>query len=367
VPPEKYYAEHPEYYSEIDGKRIDPGQTQLCCTNSDVVRIATETVRQWMKESPEATVFSVSQNDWGNYCQCANCKALAEKEGSQIAPILHLVNAVADAVKDEHPDKIIDTLAYQYGRKPPTTMRPRPNVVVRLCSIECCFVHPLESDPFNASFVTDIQGWSKQCNRLWVWDYVINYAHSIQPFPNLYVLKPNINFFIRNGVTGIYEESNYYSKGGELAELRSYIMAKTLWDPSYDTDKAIGEFLPGYYGAAAGSIHEYLTLIHRQNREKPDLHVGIYASPNDYLTVDVIEQAAKLFDKAEAAAAGDATLLHRVQVARLPILYSQIMLEPTSPQRKAWIDRFEQIARAEGETDVGEGRPMEPWLKEVRG
>jgi hypothetical protein len=123
--------------------------------------------------------------------------------------------------------------------------------VGRLCSIECCFAHPLESDGLNASFREDLEGWAKICNRLWVWDYVINYAHCIMPFPNLWVLRPNIAFYIRNHVTGIYEEANYFSRGGELAELRTYIIAKTLWDPEYDTEKAIAEFLAGYYGPAA--------------------------------------------------------------------------------------------------------------------
>ena len=133
--------------------------------------MAIEQVRQWIKDAPEATFFSVSQNDWGNYCQCPNCTALAEHEGSQSGPLIEFVNAIADALKDDYPNVTIDTLAYQYTRKPPKYTRPRPNVCVRLCSIECCFAHPLESDPFNATFVADIRDWAKICNRLYIWDY----------------------------------------------------------------------------------------------------------------------------------------------------------------------------------------------------
>ena len=79
VPPETYFADHPEYYSEIDGKRVGPDRSQLCLTNPDVLRIATETVRRWIEESPEAYIYSVSQNDWENYCQCSKCTALAEE------------------------------------------------------------------------------------------------------------------------------------------------------------------------------------------------------------------------------------------------------------------------------------------------
>jgi len=371
VPPEKYFAEHPEYYSEIDGKRVGPEHTQLCLTNPEVLRIATETVRQWIAESPEATVFSVSQNDWADYCQCANCRAVAEKEGSESGPLLQFVNAIADAIKDEFPDKVIDTLAYQYTRRPPKEVRPRQNVVIRLCSIECCFAHPLESDPFNESFRVDTEGWSKVCNRLWVWDYVINYLHNVMPFPNLYVLKPNINYFIRHGVTGIYEEANYYSKGGEWAELRTYVMAKILWDPSYDTDKAIDEFLAGYYEEGARPLRAYIDLIHRQVREKPDLHVGIYAPPDvGYLTPKVIAESVRLFDQAEAAVTGKPEVLRRVRLARLPVMYAQIVLgDKADPGRASLIDQFDEIAHAEGITKVaewGEHAELEAWLRWAR-
>jgi len=371
VPPETYFADHPEYYSEIDGERVGPDGTQLCLTNPDVLRLATDTLRRWIEESPEASIFSVSQNDWGNYCQCASCTALAEKEGSQSGPLLHFVNAIADAIAPDHPGKTIDTLAYQYTRKPPAQVRPRPNVVVRLCSIECCFAHPLETDPYNASFRQDNETWAKVSSRLWVWDYVINYSHTVMPFPNLYVLKPNINFFLRNGVTGIYEEANYFSPGGEFAELRTYIIAKTLWDPTYDTDRAIDEFLAGYYQQAARPIRDYIDLLHRQVRENPDLHVGIYADPSvGYLTPEVIQRSVALFDQAEAAVKGDPTVLHRVQVARLPIVYAQIALSDKSdPQRPALVDRFEQIARAAAVTRVaesGEAPTLDQWLAKVR-
>ncbi len=368
VPPGEHFAAHPEYYSEIDGKRVGPDRSQLCLTNPEVLRIAIAAVRNWIEEYPEATIFSVSQNDWYNYCQCERCTAVAEREGSQMGPILHFANAIADEIGSDHPDKLIDTLPYQYSRKPPAHVKPRSNVVVRLSNIECCFVHPLESDPYNASFRQDLADWAKVADRLWVWDYVINYAHSILPFPNLYVIKPNIEFFISNSVTGIYEEANYFSPGGELAELRSYVIAKTLWDPSYDTDRAIDEFVAGYYGQAGTAIRDYIDLIHRQLADRPDMHVRIYAPPEiGYLTPEVLAQSAELFDRAEAAVDGDPALMHRVAVARLPLMYAQAALgRHTRAEREALVNRFERIAQAEGVTMVGEAYSLTRWLRRRR-
>lgn len=169
VPVEKYFDEHPEYFALIDGRRLRH-RTQLCSTNENVVRLVIDGIRKRMRSTPDATYFSVSQNDWGNYCQCPHCQEVANREESQMGPVLQLVNRVADAVVDEFPDKRVTTLAYQWSRKPPKTLRPRSNVTIRLCSIECCFAHPFPDcdDPANARFCEDIRGWSAICDNLWI-------------------------------------------------------------------------------------------------------------------------------------------------------------------------------------------------------
>lgn len=379
LPPEKYFATHPEYFSLVNGRR-QSGYAQLCLTNPAVLKIVIGGVRQWIHDLPDQTVFSVSQNDTANYCECDRCRAIADLEGSQSGPMLRFVNAVADAIGKDHPGVTIETLAYQYTRKPPRITKPRSNVIICLCSIECCFAHPLDACPTNRSFVDDIKGWSRICKRLWIWDYIINYAHSICPFPNLDVLKPNINFFLRNGVTGIYEESCYYTKGSELQELRNYIMAKTLYDPAYDTKKAIREFCAAFYGAAAPQVIQYVELIHAAVRKDPNLHVRIYTHPRDYVTSAEIAQARELFDRAEAAVANDPVRLHRVRVARLPVQYAEItvarggawkeqtgrLVQGDSTDLGETIARFEKTARAEGVTAISEGGAgLDAWLASI--
>ncbi len=323
VPPEKYFAEHPEYFSMVKGARIQD-HTQLCCTNEDVIKLVIEEVKRWMRGHPEATVFSVSQNDWGNYCQCEKCAALAKQEDSQIAPVLALVNRVAAAVKDEFPDKVIDTLAYQWTRKPPKTLRPEPNVIIRLCSIECCFAHSFEkcNHPDNKNFVRDVEGWGAICNRLWVWDYVTSFSHYLVPFPNLRVRDDNIRFLEKHHVRGIFEQDVYTTVNGELSPLSGYLNAKLLWNPHYDKDKAIHEFLTAVYGNAAKPIARYLDLIHDEV-EKKNIHMDIWVGPEHrHLNDALLEKADALWDQAEAAVANAPETLERVRVARLSVDYA---------------------------------------------
>jgi len=337
VPVDKYFDAHPEYFSLVGGTRRKVG-TQLCCTNSDVIRICSEAIYKAMQAQPDATVFSVSQNDDVFPCECPNCQALVEQEGTQMAPVLHLVNCVAEAVEKDFPDKLVETLAYQWTRKPPKTMRPRPNVVVRLGSIECCFTHPLKTcdSEVNQRFRSDLEGWAKVSTRLWIWDYATDFMHYLLPFPNQRVRGPNIHFFIDNNVKGIFELDTYNTDDGELTALGGYITAKCLWNPNYDADLAMNEFLDGFYGKAATPIRAYLDLIH-DRVERENIHVGIWAgAESPHLNEELLTKADQLWQQAEDLASGQPELLDRVQRSRMSVDYGIMERARLQVPQRSW-------------------------------
>ena len=47
--------------------------------------------------------------------------------------------------------------------------------------------------------------------------YHPKFTLSIMPFPDWYVIKPNVEFFIQNGVRGIFQEGVYGTTGGDMA------------------------------------------------------------------------------------------------------------------------------------------------------
>ena len=135
-------------------------------------------------------------------------------------------------IKDEFPGVYVDTLAYRYTRKAPKRLKPRDNVIVRLCSIECCFAHPLTADcEANKEFASDIKAWSGICKNLFIWDYTTDFLYYVNPFPNLRVLQKNVRFFIDHNVIGMFEQGNGQSYSAEFGELRAYLISKLLWDP----------------------------------------------------------------------------------------------------------------------------------------
>jgi hypothetical protein len=314
VPPDIYFEEHPEYFSMVNGKRLP---TQLCLTNPDVLKVTVQNLRKKIAENPEALYWSVSQNDNRNYCTCENCKAIDEREGSPSGSIIQFVNQVAD----QFPDRMISTLAYEYGRKAPKTLVPRDNVNIMLCSIEVYRDKSIEEDPTSASFMQDVIDWGKISKDIIVWDYVIQFPNLISPFPNLQVIQPNLQFFVKNGVTAMFEQGNR-EVGGEFAALRAYLISKLMWNPDANVDTLMNDFLEGYYGLGGKFIRIYIDEM-REALLESEAHLRIFGSPNEaadsYLTPALIDRYEELFDQAEVAVADSAALLERVRIARLPL------------------------------------------------
>lgn len=356
MPPEEFFKGHPEYYSLLDGKRTAE-RAQLCLSNPDVLRIVTERILERMKVSPEYLIYDVSQNDWSNPCQCPACQAIVDREGSQSGPIIQFVNQVADQVKPVYPDKFIGTLAYSYTRKPPRTVKPRDNVVVRFCSIECCFAHDFTQCPENRSFVEDMNGWAAIAPHIYIWDYVVNFSHYVMPFPNFRVLKPNIQFFRDHKAIGIMEQAAYQSRGGEFAELRAFLIARLLWDPEAEVDPILNDFMYGYYGRAGQYVRAYFDLLH--GRLTPETHIRLGLQHDDKLfSDDLVREAEALFDQAEAVADTEA-IRQRVELARLPVLYLKCKRNPVIARQDGSYALFCAIAKREGVTHYAEsGEPQ---------
>ena len=304
VPPELYFDEHPEYFALRDGARVGY-HSQLCLTNPEVLAIATESVRRELRANPDAAIISVSQNDGlgTNCCTCPECARVDAEEGSHSGTLIRFVNAIAESIEEEFPHVLVDTLAYRYTRRPPKLTHPRPNVCVRLCSIECCFGHPLEEcneitgpfahfrEPGDATFQEDLIGWGKICKNVYIWDYVTNFIQYWLPFPNLHILGPNMRFFVKNGVQGVYAEGNYSAPSPDLNELRQWLIAKLMWNPDFNVEKGISEFAEFVYGAAAEEIVDYIHLL-RDRVLEGNIHFGIYEPASvGYLDENTLKKA----------------------------------------------------------------------------
>ena len=346
LPSERYFAEHPDWYSEMDGKRIAEN-AQLCLTNDAMREELTRNALEWIRKNPAAGIISIAQNDCGGACQCPACKSVEDEEGSPSGTLIRFVNAVDEDIEKEYPEIWVDTLAYQYTRKAPKLVKPRHNVIVRLCTIECSFVQPLETGPQNEPFRKDIEAWSAIAPHLYIWDYVTNFSRYLLPHPNQGVLAPNIRFFVKNHAMGLFEQGDAGCNCGDFTALRAWLLAHLMWDPSLDPNALTREFLQGYYGAAADPLEQYLNLIHDAAENSGAALPCYLRDTSTWLTLEDLNRATVLFDSAQQAVAENDLLAERVRRARMVLDY-------------AWLNRYPTLsrqARLQGKPFLGPADP----------
>ena len=358
-----YFAEHPEYFQlGENGKRT---YRNLCPTHPDVVRLGTDAVLQALEEHPGAELISVSKNDIRGVCQCPTCKALNEAEESNAAGPLSLVNKIAEAVREKHPDVIVTTLAYHDTVKPPQTMKPGPNVAIRLCTDSCMWPHPFRPAVETESFRQALEGWAAIHDKIHIWDYSVGFGDYMRPWPSFHAIAENLRSYAASNVTAVMVQGAYQSPGNERELMRCWVFAKLLWDPSREVWPLMQDFIRGYYGRAAPAIEEYNDLLFRSGLE----HKDAVKAP------DFLERANAMFDRAEGLADTD-EVRRRVQLARLPVtsvelnsLQKDLAAHPEKVDRNeilAKLDAFMAVARREQISKVAERRTLEVWEERLR-
>lgn len=374
VPPDKYFDEHPEYFMlDEDGNR---SKQQLCMTNPDVIRLIIQRVHESLAKHPHTEIISVSKNDLVKICLCEGCKAMDEAEGgTNMGSMLHLVNRVAQSIEDEYPDVDISTLAYMETIELPKTVRPADNVIIRLCNDSVGSWNQPFTPAEECKFAKLVKTWSSVHDKIYIWDYIVNFSHYMAPMPNIDIIAENIRFYVDHNAKGIMTQGSYQGPGAEREWMRSWVVAKLMLYPSLDVNELINDFIYGHFGNAAEPVAAYNRLLKKQ-REKYKKELkwpegGIrYNMDSPFLSKEFLDQATRLFDEAEKMAENEA-VLHRVERERLPVMYVKLVRGPefTGDEYGALVKRFEEITMRLGVTHLSEGpsdieAKIQDWKKQ---
>jgi hypothetical protein len=340
VPPSDYFATHPEYFALVNGQRR---ATQLCLSNRDVFNIVVDRLKSMMANNPDAIYWSISPNDEDGYCTCLDCKKIDLAEGSPSGSLINFVNKIAAVF----PDKTFTTLAYGYSAKAPRNLKGADNVNVFVSTIDVSREQPIEQTPSANAFVQSLSAWNRAAKQIFIWDYATQFTNYLSPFPIQHVIAPNLNFFKKQKVTGIFEQGSgdTYS---DMAELNSYIQAKLLWDTEADIPAIIKDFCKGYYGAAGPFVEQYLkerTDALLASKRKLDIYGAPITDIRGYLSPQNLNKFRAILSKAAAAIAHDSVLLARVERVQLSLDYVTLQ-----QSRHFGLDQFGFLADNGGAT-----------------
>jgi hypothetical protein len=148
-------------------------------------------------------------------------------------------------------------------------------------------------------------------------------------------------------VKGVFEEGDYNANGGEMAELKAWVMSQLLWNPRANPKALRDEFLRGYYGRAAAPVRKYVELLDRAGAEHP-AHI-FDDTDAGYLSYPVMREAERVWSEAELKAENP-EIRRRVRVGHLAVRYVWL---------RRWTDFRREAAR------LGDAWPLPATRKQA--
>jgi hypothetical protein len=243
----KELDQHPEYLPLIDGERKKTRNIKFELGNPALRALIAEHAVEQFRKKPTLDSVSMDPSDGGEWSQSAESAEL----GSVSDQVLTLANEVAQAVTQEHPDKLVGIYAYNY-HSPPPSIRVHPNVVV---SVATAFIKgDMTVDQLMA-------GWAQQGATLGVREY-----YSVNPWDrdqpgaargsNLAYLRHTIPRFHQLGARYMSAESsdNWGPNG-----LGYWLANRMLWDirEADRVEQHVDEFLDKAFGPAKAPMRRF--------------------------------------------------------------------------------------------------------------
>lgn len=301
LPPEIYYREHPEFFAHIPDRPIESDDIrkqarEICFSNGikddggldeskqiSGVKVVIESIKNLAEQYPSARYFMIGQQDSvDNYCRCEKCSGIYNKYGAQSAALIRFCNVVAREIKkwadrEQNGREInIVTFAYSFSEKPPVVKDEKgqyrapdsqvmfeDNLCIRIAAADANYVYSLD-DPSqisckdSSSYPEIFRGWSALTKKIMVWDYNSNFMEFLWYFPNLRVIKKNLEFYKKLGVIYVFNEASVQDLW--QTRLKCYLAKNLMWNLSADTDSLIKEFCDIYYGYASENVLKVIGL-----------------------------------------------------------------------------------------------------------
>lgn len=343
----RYFDEHPEYYSLIKGKRtpypapnpktgrIPTQGVQMCSSNPDLVEIfAKEIIRRY--RAGEAIV-PISPNDGKGFCECAACRALDHPElynPEEIADlpnggpclsdrVFTFINAVARRVRAECPEAKLGVHLYSYYVIPPKSIeRLEDNILGDFC------LNP--ADFHNVSYRKEtyrrIQGWKEKGIRSMTF-YL--YTDSAWWSQVLHVHTGATTEFIKHAAAlpeflgGKTETTGGFATNA----LDLYVFFALMNDPSRDREEVVDEFCSLAYGPGAEAMKAFYALAEEAFMTRKSQPWQEYAEVARWYDETFFTRAGKLIAAALDRVQGGDPAHARILLVKDALDHTQTMVE----------------------------------------
>lgn len=293
---------HPEYFMLFKGKRMtDTRHGVPCLSSEELIDQNARYVRAVFDQFDEPMVSVMPGDGFGSMCNCPLCEGKGTPErgwfGQLSDYVWAYVNAVAEKVRETHPDRKILCNAYSTYLLPPTKIDTlSPNLAVGICQ--------LRADQSRMEMMRELrQQWLEKLpegeKRLTTYDYFLEpWRKQLRGLPAYYPKAVADDIRSLKGISS-GEFSEVLPEGPAILNL--YVAARSWWDADQDVAALIDEYCRLYFGPAADKMKAFIEFSEENWRK---------------MKVDVvpIDEAFEMIAEAQKAAGTDNVYRKRVDL-----------------------------------------------------
>ena len=259
----KVFAERPELFAEINGKRMID---QLCWSHPEVEKIMIERLLKYCREYPAVEIINLSAADNMNYCRCEKCGKKAVND-----LWFEFYNRLRSAVQKQFPGVKFAGIAYQaYKKVPQCDMKE--SAFVEYCMYDRCYTHRYGQCDMNDKALQNIAQWQKKSLPVIIYGYEFDVFKPKAQSPFYYMISDQMKKFHASGIAGAITDCNPFNwlspklPAGSIPtanynRLALYLYAAALWNCDVDPDAVIKEYSEATYGAAAPFMEKYAVMM----------------------------------------------------------------------------------------------------------
>ncbi len=292
LPPDRYFADHPEWYALHHGERqrdlSDGTGFNLCFSNAAMRAELAETLVRSLAQDPEqyADFVNVWPLDNGNWCECDACQTLGNKTDQLLALACDCCRAMDRARQAGRLKRDVKVVIPAYHETLDAPTKPLPpdfdhdRLVATFFPIERCYAHAFANPrctEINKDLHRYFQSWSELVGKTFRGSLMMGEYYNVSSFTSIAVplqsiMAADIPYYHAAGVRHMHYMHVTVMNWGSLC-LTNGLYSALLWDHELDASAYLQDYWKRRYKGLAERMEQFYTVLEKAMRNaKPLKH-----------------------------------------------------------------------------------------------
>jgi hypothetical protein len=314
----KLFAEHPDWFGEVDGKRV-PNQLNL--THPAVVDLFVAYYRERLEGKPRdvRAILSISPDDGLVRDESAASRRFVTRNDLTFAHlpdvtdlVLQFANAVQTKLAAEYPNARLGVFIYSNHQAGPQRVKLHANLLPVFAPLHFGRYHALGDprSPTRYMLEQTVDRVAAQQVTFGWYDYSYLCPDTVMPFTRLHMVSSDLPRLHAKGCRYYMIET---AKNWPNYLPDYYLMTRLAWDVNSDQAALLDEFYARYFGPAAAMMQAYLEELSAAYQALP-FSAGNKEFVGAVFTPTRLIHWRELINRAGVAVKADPVCAHRVEM-----------------------------------------------------